>query len=136
MSLFGRDANGADAYIRASGTSGSGVNEGLVTFHDTFTNDLKFKAQDLTASADVIPLVASTKLRVMSITLSADAACNVQFQTGATDNISGKIYLPVNGSVHLSNPLGLFETDSGEKLNAVITGSANVGLSLSYREVG
>ena len=69
MSLFGRDANGADAYIRASGTSGSGVNEGLVTFHDTFTNDLKFKAQDLTASADVIPLVASTKLRVMSITL-------------------------------------------------------------------
>ena len=136
MSLFGRDANGADAYIRASGTSGSGVNEGLVTFHDTFTNDLKFKALDLTASADVIALVASTKLRVLSLTLSSDAACNVQFQTGATDNISGKIYIPASGTVHLSNSLGLFETDSGEKLNAVVTGTANVGLSLSYREVG
>jgi hypothetical protein len=31
--------------------------------------------------------------------------------------------------------LGLFETDIGEKLNAVITGTANVGISVSYREV-
>ena len=133
MSLFGRDANGGDAYIRASGTSSA--TDGLVTFHDTFTNDLKFKALDLSASGDVIPLVSSLKLRVMSVTLSADAACNVQFQTGATDNVTGKIYLPVNGTVHLSNSLGLFESDAGEKINAVITGSANVGISVSYREV-
>jgi hypothetical protein len=133
MALFGRDANGADAYIRASGASGAG--DGLVTFHDTFTNDLKYKALDLSASADVIALVATKSLRVMSVTLSADAACNIQFQTGATDNVSGKIYLPVNGTIHLSNQLGLFETDIGEKLNAVITGTANVGISVSYREV-
>ena len=133
MSLYGRDANGADAYIRASGTSAS--TDGLVTFHDTFTNNLKFKAVDTAASVDVIALVASTKLRVMSVTLSADAACNVQFQTGATDNVTGKIYIPVNGTVHLSNALGLFESDPGEKINAVLTGTANVGISLSYREV-
>jgi hypothetical protein len=133
MALYGRDANGADAYIRASGASGAA--DGLVTFHDSFTNDLKYKALDLSASADVIALVSSKNLRVMSVTLSADAACNLQFQTGATDNVSGKIYLPANGTAHLSNQLGLFETDSGEKLNVVITGSANVGLSLSYREV-
>ena len=133
MSLYGRDANGADAYIRASGTSAS--TDGLVTFHDSFTNDLKFKAVDTAASVDVIPLVASTKLRVLSLTLSADAACNIQFQTGATDNVTGKIYIPVNGTVHLSNSLGLFESDSGEKINAVLTGTANVGISLSYREV-
>lgn len=133
MSLYGRDANGADAYIRASGTSVS--TDGLVTFHDTFTNNLKFKAVDTAASVDVIPLVASTKLRVLSLTLSADAACNIQFQTGATDNVTGKIYIPVNGTVHLSNTLGLFESDSGEKINAVLTGTANVGISLSYREV-
>ena len=106
MSLYGRDANGGDAYIRASGTPSA--TDGLVTFHDAFTNDLKYKALDLTASADVIALVANTKLRVMSVTLSADAACNVQFQTGATDNVTGKIYLPVNGTVQLSNSLGLF----------------------------
>ena len=53
MSLYGRDANGADAYIRASGSSSSGANSGLVTFHDSFTNDLKFKALDLSASGDV-----------------------------------------------------------------------------------
>ena len=33
---------------------------------DAFTNDLKYKALDLTASADVIPLVANT-----------EAACHV-----------------------------------------------------------
>lgn len=133
MALYGRDANGADAYIRASGTSG--VTEGFVTFHDTFTNDLKQIALDLSASGDVAAAVSAKKLRVMSVTLSADAACNVQFQTGATDNVSGKVYLAANGTVHLTNQLGLFETDVGEKLNAVITGTANVGLSLSYREV-
>ena len=133
MALYGRDANGADAYIRASGASGDA--DGLVTFHDSFTNDLKYKALDLSASADVIALVPTKNLRVMSVTLSADAACNIQFQTGATDNVSGKIYLPANGTTHLSNQLGLFETDAGEKLNLVITGTANVGLSLSYREV-
>ena len=47
MSLFGRDANGGDAYIRASGTPSA--TDGLVTFHDAFTNDLKYKALDLTA---------------------------------------------------------------------------------------
>lgn len=135
MSLYGRDANGADAYIRASGSSSSGANSGLVTFHDSFTNDLKFKALDLSASGDVVALVSSKKLRVTSLTISTDAACNVQLQTGATDNVTGKIYLAANGSVHMSNNLGLFESDSGEKLNAVITGTANVGISLSYREV-
>ena len=47
MALYGRDANGADAYIRASGASAS--DSGFVTFHDTFTNDLKFKAVDTAA---------------------------------------------------------------------------------------
>ena len=110
MSLFGRDANGGDAYIRASGTSSA--TDGLVTFHDTFTNDLKFKAVDLSASGDLIPLVANTKLRVMSLIISADAACNVQFQTGATDNVTGKIYLPVNGTAHLANPCLLYTSPS------------------------
>jgi hypothetical protein len=133
MSLYGRDANGADAYIRASGTNAT--TDGLVTFHDSFSNDFKFKAVDTAVSADIIALVASTKLRVMSLTLSADAACNIQFQTGGTVDVTGKIYIPVNGTVHLSNALGLFESGSGEKINAVLTGTANVGISLSYREV-
>ena len=133
MSLYGRDANGADAYIRASGTNAT--TDGLVTFHDSFSNDFKFKAVDTAASADIIALVASTKLRVMSLTLSADAACNIKFQTGGTVDVTGKIYIPVNGTVHLSNALGLFESSSGEKINAVLTGTANVGISLSYREV-
>ena len=133
MSLYGRDANGADAYIRASGTSVS--TDGLVTFHDTFSNDFKSVGTNITASGDVVALVSSKKLRVMSLTLSASAACNVQFRSGGSTNLTGKIYIPINGTVHLSNVLGLFQSASGEKLDVVLTGTANVGVSLSYREV-
>lgn len=133
MALYGRDANGNDAYIEASGTGA--ITSGFVTYHDTFTRDLKFTAANLTASADVIPAVSGAKLRVMSLLISADAACSLKFQGDATADLTGEIYIPANGTVALSNPLGLFEADASDKLNAVLTGTANVGLTLGYREV-
>lgn len=133
MALFGRDANGNDAYIEASG-SGT-TTSGFVTYHDSFTRDLKFKAVNITASADIIPAVAGAKLRVMSLLISASAACSLKFQTDATQDVSGTIYIPANGTVSISNPLGLFEADTSDKLNAVLTGTANVGITLGYREV-
>lgn len=133
MALYGRDANGNDAYIEASGDGTTA--SGFVTYHDTFTRSLKFAAVNLTASGDVIPAVAGAKLRVMSLLISADAACSLKFQTDAATDITGEIYLPANGTVTLSNPLGLFEADTSDKLNAVLTGTANVGITLGYREV-
>jgi hypothetical protein len=133
MALFGRDANGNDAYIEASGDGTTA--SGFVTYHDTFTRNLKFAAVNLTASGDVIAAVAGAKLRVMSLLISSDAACSLKFQTDAAADISGEIYLPANGTVTLSNPLGLFEADTSDKLNAVLTGTANVGITLGYREV-
>jgi len=133
MALFGRDANGNDAYIEASGNGTT--TSGFVTYHDAFTRDLKFKAVNLTASGDVIPAVAGAKLRVMSLLISASAACSLKFQTDATQDVSGTLYIPANGTVSISNPLGLFEADSSDKLNAVLTGTANVGITIGYREV-
>jgi len=119
MSLYGRDANGNDAYIR--GTGAGTTTDGHVTFHDSFSSEVKFKAVDLAASGDLIASVASTTLRVLSFCLSSDAPCAAHFQSEATDNISGKFYLEGNHSVSQSNELGLFETDTGDKLNLVIT---------------
>lgn len=133
MALFGRDANGNDAYIEASG-SGT-TTSGFVTYHDCFTRDLKFKAVNLTASGDAIPATAGAKLRVMSLLVSASAACSLKFQSDAAQDVSSNIYVPANGTVAISNVLGLFETDTSDKLNVVLTGTANVGITLGYREV-
>jgi len=137
MSLYGRDANGNDAYIRGSG-SGS-TTDGYVTFHDTFSNDIKFAtaAQDaVTATSDLVAAVSAKKLRVLSLTVSADAACSVKFETGASAaTVAESLYLPINGTVTQASELGLFETALGDKLMINKTGSANITVSISYREV-
>ena len=122
MTLYGRDANGNDAYIRGTGTGTT--TDGHITFHDVFSDQIKFASADLTASADLITAVAATKFRVTSFSLSSDAACSVQFQSEATDNISGVFYLSGGQSISQSCDLGLFETDEGDKLNIVVTEDA------------
>jgi hypothetical protein len=43
--------------------------------------------------------------------------------------------LPANGNITLSSELGLFESVAGEKINAVVSGTTDYGVMLSYREV-
>lgn len=136
MALFGRDANGNDAYIQASGAGTTA--SPYVTYHDTYTADLKYRAQNLTASADVLTAVAGKKLRVMSLLLSASAAASIKFQSDAAEDVTGLIYLPASGIVSVSNPLGLFQTDTADKLNAVVTwtgAAGTIGVTLGYREI-
>ncbi len=119
MTLYGRDANGNDAYIRGTGTGTT--TDGHITFHDVFSSEVRFAALDLVASSDVVTAVANTTLRVLSYTLSADAPCEVQFQSSETDDLTGKVYLTANQFVSQSSDIGLFETDTGDKLNLVLT---------------
>lgn len=119
MTLYGRDANGNDAYIRGSGTGTT--TDGHITFHDVFSTDVRFDSYDLTASADLITAVASTKLRVLSYSISADAPCELQFQSDNTDDLTGKLYLSAGQFISQSSELGLFETDTGDLLNVVLT---------------
>jgi len=133
MALYGRDANGNDAYIRGTGTGA--LADGYLTFHDVFSDEVLFLASNITASADLVTAVASKKIRVTAVAISSDAACTIKFQTNATTDISGTFQIPAAGTVYLSSDLGLFESGSGEKLNVVQTGTANVGLTISYRLV-
>lgn len=119
MTLYGRDANGNDAYIRGTGTGTT--TDGHITFHDVFSTDVRFVSSNLTASADLISAISNTKHRVLSYSLSADAPCTVKLQSEATDDITGDIYLDANQFVQQSSDIGLFETDTGDKLNIVIT---------------
>ena len=49
MALYGRDANGNDAYIRGTGTGST--TDGYITFHDPFSSDAKFISGDFEAGA-------------------------------------------------------------------------------------
>ena len=137
MALYGRDANGNDAYIRGTGTGA--VGSGYLTFHDVFSDDVRFATTAQasgTASTDLVAAVATAKIRVLSYTISADAACSVKFDSGASvSTIASDVYLAANSVVTQATDLGLFETVAGEKLMLVKTGSANVSVTISYREV-
>ena len=133
MALYGRDANGNDAYIRGTGTGA--VADGYLTFHDVFSDEVRFHSTDITASSDLITAVSNIKLRVISLVVSADAACTLKFQTNGTSDVTGTFYVPASRVISFSSDLGIFESGAGEKLNVVQTGTANVGLTLSYRQV-
>ena len=137
MALYGRDANGNDAYIR--GTGSGAVGSGYLTFHDVFSDDVQFTSVAqvaATASSDLVAAVTDAKIRVLSYTISADAVCSLKFDSGASvSTIANDIYLAANTTVTQASDLGLFETLGGEKLMLVKTGTANVSVTISYREV-
>jgi hypothetical protein len=137
MALYGRDANGNDAYIRGTGTGAA--TSGYLTFHDVFSDDVKFATvaqASATTSTDLVAAVTDSKIRVLSYMISTDAACSVKFDSGASaSTIASDIYLAANTTITQASELGLFETDEGEKLLLLKTGSANVSVTISYREV-
>ena len=88
-----------------------------------------------TVSADVVTAVASTKLRVLAMAITASSGCTVKLQSGASSDLTPPFYLGANGNITLSNSLGLFESVIGEKINAVVSGTTDYSVFLSYREV-
>ena len=70
MALYGRDANGNDAYIR--GTGAGSTTDGYLTFHDVFSDEVKFATVTqaaATLTSDLVAAVSSKKIRVLSLTI-------------------------------------------------------------------
>lgn len=86
---------------------------------------------------NVLALVAAKKLRVLALQLVANAAVNVKWQSHVTPtDITGLAYLAANGGYVLPfNPVGWFQTISGEALDINLSGAVAVGGSLCYVEV-
>jgi hypothetical protein len=59
----------------------------------------------------------------------------VQLQSGASTDRTPPLHLAANGNLTQSNSLGLFESATSEKINAVVSGSTVYTVMLSYREV-
>jgi hypothetical protein len=82
-----------------------------------------------------VPAVSSNRLRVMSLAITAASGCTVKLQSGGSSDKTPPFHIAANGNLTLSNPLGLFETNTSEKLNAVVSGITNYTVMVSYREV-
>lgn len=131
--LYGLDATGNAAYVRATGAGTNG--DPYIVNNDLFTSELKSAFISNTASADVVAAVTSKKIRVLALVITASAACTIQLQSGGSTNKTAPLHLAANGNLSISNSLGLFETASGEKLNAVLSGTATYTVTVTYREV-
>jgi hypothetical protein len=85
----------------------------------------------------VVAAVTSKKIRVLRLSLVANAAVNVKFQSHATPtDKTGLYYLAANGGwVEPFCPVGIFETIGGEALDINLSGAVAVGGCLTYVEV-
>lgn len=101
----------------------------------------KYASISFSTSGDntIVAAVASKKIRVLSLFMVANTNVTVTFQSdngvGSTD-ITGAIGLiNVHGFVLPYNPVGWFESLSGELLNLSLSSSVQVSGSLVYVEV-
>lgn len=99
----------------------------------------KFKVIDHAVSGDneIVALVASKKIRVLSMAFVVAAAVTVRFESGAGGTaLTGQMQFAANGGISLpANPFGWFETASGVALNMELSGATSVDGMLVYAEV-
>lgn len=88
----------------------------------------------------LVPAVSGKKLRVISLFLVAAGTVTVYFVDGADTAVAGDgttgIALVANSGFSLPfNPVGWFETGSGESLDINLNGAVGVAGALTYIEV-
>ncbi len=94
---------------------------------------VQYASVSFSASADLVALVASLRIRVLGLFLVASAAATLQLQSGGTANLSGVMSLIAGTPLVLPvNQFGWFQTASGAKLNAVMVGTAQISGAVLY----
>jgi hypothetical protein len=131
--LYGLDAAGNAAYVKATGAGTNG--DPFVVNHDLISSEIKSAFVSASGNVDVVAAVSGSKLRVTAMTITSLSGCTVKLQTGGTADRTPPFHLGANGNLTQANPLGLFESVTSEKLNAVVSGSTIYTVMLSYREV-
>lgn len=131
--LYGLDAAGNAAYVKATGAGTNG--DPFIVNHDLITTELKSAFVSASGNVDVVAAVSGSKLRVMAMTITSLSGCTVKLQSGGSTDVTPPFHLGANGNLTQANGLGLFESVASQKLNAVASGSTVYTVMLSYREV-
>lgn len=102
-------------------------------------DDYKYAVIDDAGSGNntIVALVASRKLRVVSLFMVAAGTVNARFESNADGTaLTGQMNLVANSGFSLPyNPAGWFETVAGELLNLELSAAISVDGSLTYIEV-
>jgi hypothetical protein len=131
--LYGLDAAGNAAYVKAAGAGTNG--DPFVVNHDLISSEIRSAFVSASGNVDVVAAVSGSKLRVMAMTITSLSGCTVKLQSGASADKTPPLHIGDNGNLTQSNSLGLFESAVSEKINAVVSGSTIYTVMLSYREV-
>ena len=131
--LYGLDAAGNAAYVKATGAGTNG--DPFIVNHDLITTELKSAFVSASGNVDVVAAVSGSKLRVLAMTITSLSGCTVKLQSGGSTDVTPPFHLGANGNLTQANGLGLFESVASQKLNAVVSGSTVYTVMLSYREV-
>ena len=131
--LYGLDAVGNAAYVKATGAGGD--SDPYLVHNDSFTNELKSAFVAASSDADVIAAVSGSKLRVIAMTITTDSGGTVKLQSGASTDKTPPFHLGVNSNLTQADSLGIFDSIVSEKINAVVSGTTNYTVMLSYREI-
>jgi hypothetical protein len=131
--LFGLDAAGNIAYVKATGTGTDG--DPYAVQNDLTTNAMKSAFVSASGNVDVVTAVSGSKLRVMALTITSLSGCTVKLQSGGSTDKTPPFHISANGNLTQNNVLGLFESNTSEKLNAVVSGTTDYTVMLSYREI-
>ena len=131
--LYGLDAAGNAAYVKATGAGTNG--DPFIVNHDLISSELKSAFVSASGNVDVVAAVSGSTLRVMAMTITSLSGCTVKLQSGASTDKTPPFHLGDNGNLTQANDLGLFDSIASEKLNAVVSGSTIYTVMLSYREV-
>ena len=131
--LYGLDAAGNAAYVKATGAGTNG--DPFIVNHDLISSEMKSAFVSASGNVDVVTAVSGSKLRVMAMTITSLSGCTVKLQTGGTSDKTPPFHIGANGNLTQANNLGLFESTVSEKINAVVSGSTIYTVMLSYREV-
>jgi dUTPase len=131
--LYGLDAGGNAAYVKATGAGSTG--DPFIVQNDAFSTEVKSAFVTASGNIDVIAAVSSAKLRVMAMTITAASGCTVQLQSGGSTNKTPAFHIAANGNLTQSNSIGLFDSNVSEKINAIVSGTTSYAVMLTYREV-
>ena len=131
--LYGLDAAGNAAYVKATGAGTNG--DPFIVAHSIVEPTLKSAFISSSGNADVVAAVSGSTLRVMAMTITTSSGCTVKLQSGGSTDKTPPFHLGANGNLTQSNDLGLFESATSEKINAVVSGTTVYTVMLSYREV-
>ena len=131
--LYGLDAGGNAAYVKATGAGSP--SDPFIVQNDAFSTEVKSAFVTASGNIDVITAVSSAKLRVMAMTITSASNSTVQLQSGGSTNKTPAFHIAANGNLTQSNSIGLFDSNVGEKINAVVSGTTSYAVMLTYREV-